>query len=435
MITLAQLLQIMPHSGGKAGAYLDALTAAMARWGINTQARQGMFLAQLAHESGEFRYMQELADGSAYEHREDLGNTRPEAIQIAAAHGSTPGRWWKGHGPIQITGFDNHRECGEALGLDLLNNPLLLTEPDAGCQSAGWYWSTHGCNELADLGKFVEVTRKINGGTNGLASRQAYWAAAQRALPVAISTGAAPAFGGLSDLVPGAPDEPDKPDLGAFNAAEPIISPPAAPAPPERSMPIAALIATFGPMIADLWPVVSKLFSSGSEVAQRNTQTAGLVIDTIIKSANAVNLQDAIDKAKADPALQATVHQAIVTEPTIMQLLEVGGGIEKAREQDLKQQAAAQPFWKTSAVFWISLILLPLVYWLVGSLIVGGIEIPANWPVWAQVPFKMFGGAWNGESRSGGFNLVIGLVLGGICGVYYGVSVTQGKANNAAPEK
>lgn len=88
-----------------------------------------------------------------------------------------------------------------------------------------------------------------------------------------------------------------------------------------------------------------------------------------------------------------------------------------------------KPFWKTSAVFWVSMALLPLVYWFVGSMIVGGmlVYLPDDTPTWARVLIALFGSEWTGEARSGGFNLVVGMVLGGIVGVYFGISVTQQK--------
>lgn len=182
-MTLEQLQEILPHAGHRAGVFIGPLNAAMDEFEINSPERQAAFIAQLGHESGSFRYMEEIADGSAYDGRADLGNTRAAAISIAGAHGSTPGRWWKGHGPIQITGFDNHRACGDFLDLDLLNEPRLICEPVNGCRSAGWFWRDFkSLNELADAGEFIRITRRINGGTNGLAERQAIWARAKEVL-------------------------------------------------------------------------------------------------------------------------------------------------------------------------------------------------------------------------------------------------------------
>lgn len=182
-ISVDGLRQIMPLIGGKAGVFVAPLNAAMAEFEINTPRRAAAFLAQLAHESGEFRYMAELADGSAYDNRRDLGNLNPAAIDVARRNGTTAGRWFKGHGPMQITGYDNHLACGEYLGLDLVEHPMLLCEAATGCRGAGWFWAVYkNLNALADSDSeqnFVAITRRINGGTNGLADRQKYWARAK----------------------------------------------------------------------------------------------------------------------------------------------------------------------------------------------------------------------------------------------------------------
>src|SRR5690606_11129687 len=132
--------------------------------GINTKQRQAMFLAQLGHESGGLRYMEEIASGAAYEGRRDLGNTQPG-----------DGTRYKGRGPIQLTGRANYREAGRALGLDLEGNPQQASSPEVGFRVAAWYWNSRGLNQHADAGNFREVTRRINGGYNGLADREAYY--------------------------------------------------------------------------------------------------------------------------------------------------------------------------------------------------------------------------------------------------------------------
>ncbi|MBV5305549.1 MAG: glycoside hydrolase family 19 protein [Desulfobulbaceae bacterium] len=171
-ITLEQLKTIMPSAGRRADLYLPHLNAAMDEFAINTPARQSAFLAQICHESGSLLYTSEIASGDAYNYREDLGNARPEAIWIARQNGTTPGQFWKGHGLIQITGFDNHKACGNALDLDLLSFPDLLTQPEYACRSAAWFWQSHGLNELADVGNFERITKRINGGLNGYADRR-----------------------------------------------------------------------------------------------------------------------------------------------------------------------------------------------------------------------------------------------------------------------
>lgn len=171
MVTLDQLKEIMPLAGKRSEVFCAPLNAAMVEFGINTPARQAAFLAQVAHESGQLRYVRELASGSAYEGRRDLGNTI-----------SGDGPRFRGRGLIQVTGRANYKACGDALGLDLLDTPELLEQPANASRSAAWFWKTHGLNELADAGDQVRVTRRINGGTNGLAERLAFFETAEKVL-------------------------------------------------------------------------------------------------------------------------------------------------------------------------------------------------------------------------------------------------------------
>jgi putative chitinase len=182
MIRLDQLHTIMPGAKERAALFLEPLNAAMARFEIDTLPRAAAFLAQVAHESGQLRYVSEIASGKAYEKRIDLGNTDPAAIRAATRAGTTPGPFYKGHGLIQITGYFNHRDCGRALGLNLVDSPILLCEPEPAALSAGWYWSTHDLNWLADRKDFVGITQKINGGTNGLKDRVGFYVMAQKCL-------------------------------------------------------------------------------------------------------------------------------------------------------------------------------------------------------------------------------------------------------------
>ena len=172
-VTLEQLIQIMPAGAKRLPNFVDAINTALAEFSINTPARAAAFLAQLGHESGQFRYMAELASGEAYEGRVDLGNTEPG-----------DGKKYKGHGPIQITGRTNHKTCSLALYGDerLLDTPELLEQPEDGCRAAGWFWKTRGLNMLADEGDFDRITKRINGGQNGREDRRALWAVAKRVL-------------------------------------------------------------------------------------------------------------------------------------------------------------------------------------------------------------------------------------------------------------
>jgi putative chitinase len=202
-ITLEQLAAAVPGAGAKRCAEVyPHLATALEEFGVDTPLRVAAFLAQVGHESGDFRYMQEIASGKAYDGRSDLGNTRPEALRIAAEHGTTPGPFWKGHGPIQTTGYDNHLEVGAALGIDAVNDPLLLASLEHGFRAAGHFWRTRHLNEYADRrldlvelrrtigGKAVSTTVpafdaisfRVNGGWNGRDERRRRYEVALKAL-------------------------------------------------------------------------------------------------------------------------------------------------------------------------------------------------------------------------------------------------------------
>jgi sialidase-1 len=164
-LTLEQLQAIMPHlKKDKAEEFLPLLNKTMDQFDITTPLRRAAFLAQLAHESGELRYMEEIASGEAYEGRKDLGNTEPG-----------DGKRYKGRGPIQLTGRFNYRKAGEALKLDLEGKPELAAKPEVGCLVAGWFWSTRKLNDLADERDYKTITRRINGGLHGQEQRERYY--------------------------------------------------------------------------------------------------------------------------------------------------------------------------------------------------------------------------------------------------------------------
>lgn len=175
MITDDQLSEIC---GRTISGWGNAISAAMDEFDINTSARQKVFLAQILHESGRLVYVRELwgptTAQAGYEGRADLGNTE-----------TGDGLKFRGRGLIQITGRANYQVCGDALGLDLITSPELLEQHDNAARSAGWFWQTHGLNELADqAGTFEIITKKINGGLTGLADRQALYQQADYVLTV-----------------------------------------------------------------------------------------------------------------------------------------------------------------------------------------------------------------------------------------------------------
>ena len=163
MITGEQIVKIMPYAAARVGSFIAPLNSAMQEFHINTADRQAAFLAQIAVESGELRYVLEIASGSAYEGRSNLGNTQPG-----------DGVRYKGRGLIQITGRSNYDQCGRALGVDLITNPEELETKDLACRSAAWFWASRGLNDLADKGEFERITKRINGGTNGAQQRRDY---------------------------------------------------------------------------------------------------------------------------------------------------------------------------------------------------------------------------------------------------------------------
>ena len=163
-LTLDKLQAIMTTaSPADIVRYFKPLLANMATNQINTPLRMAHFLAQVGHESGHLRYCEELADGEAYEGRTDLGNTQ---------HGDGPR--FKGRGLIQLTGRANYVAFGAARQRDFVTgakNLLPATDPNLAVDVSCWYWTAHTLNTLADVDDLKSITKKINGGFNGLADR------------------------------------------------------------------------------------------------------------------------------------------------------------------------------------------------------------------------------------------------------------------------
>jgi len=183
-VTAEQLQHLYGCSAERAATYCEPLNAAMQRFGINNPNRICAFLAQVGHESARLVYVEEIDSGVAYGSRADLGNTRPEAMQWS--HGN-PGPWFKGHGLMQITGYDNHAACGAYLYPDdpdiFLRDPRALCKPGDAALSAAWFWDQcKQLNPLADAGEFEQITRRINGGLNGQADRLLLWGRARAVL-------------------------------------------------------------------------------------------------------------------------------------------------------------------------------------------------------------------------------------------------------------
>lgn len=150
-----------------------AFNAALIQAGCTTVDRVAMWCAQIGHESGGLQWMEELADGSAYEWRKDLGNVY-----------AGDGKRFKGHGPIQITGRYNHTKVSEwahskgyvPTPTYFVDNPTELAGDRYGFLGAVWYWTVaRNMNAYADANDIVGATKAVNGGTNGLDDRKTYW--------------------------------------------------------------------------------------------------------------------------------------------------------------------------------------------------------------------------------------------------------------------
>ena len=182
-MTLGQIKETTCSSTVNAEKFMAYINDTCNKFNINTPIRQLCFLAQVGHESGSLYFTEELASGEAYEGRKSLGNTQPG-----------DGIKFKGRGLIQITGRANYKAVGDVLGVDFISNPKLLGGKNItvctndqlknAAMSAGWFWSVNKLNTIADtiniakpiesgtnLANFILMTKKINGGTNGLNDR------------------------------------------------------------------------------------------------------------------------------------------------------------------------------------------------------------------------------------------------------------------------
>lgn len=180
------------------------VVAAMVEFGISTPRRQAAFIAQIGHESAGFTLLSEnlyyndpARVAALFKTGFDLNkNGVVDAAEIEFAKGYTrnteklanrayagrmgngpesSGDGWRfrGRGLKQVTGKNNYRDCGVALGLDLLTEPDLLLDDIQAARSAGWFWQANNLNSYADIRDFVGMTRRINGSTTGLAERTA----------------------------------------------------------------------------------------------------------------------------------------------------------------------------------------------------------------------------------------------------------------------
>jgi putative chitinase len=149
----------------------EVLRPTLESYDIDSRLRIAHFLGQTCEESAGFQTTQEFASGEEYEGRKDLGN-----VNVG------DGPRFKGRGILQLTGRTNYRAYGQALGVDLENNPQLAAEPALSLRIACEYWKRHKINDACDRDDLNQVTKLVNGGLNGLDERRAFTSKAKTAI-------------------------------------------------------------------------------------------------------------------------------------------------------------------------------------------------------------------------------------------------------------
>jgi putative chitinase len=377
-ITPALLESALGARGDLAELYAPHLAAACEAYQIDTPLRLAHFLAQVGHESGSLVHSREVWGPTPaqerYEGRADLGNTQ-----------AGDGRRYMGRGLLQTTGRYNYGALRDRLrqhGIDapdFVAAPELLEQAKWAVLSACDYWEMRNINALADRDDHEAVTRAVNGGTNGIEDRRRRLERAKAVL-AAIDTPTAPA------------PEP---------AGDPAYS-------QEGGMPIPAIVGALLPSVIEAIPRLAQIFKPGSEVAERNVAAAGAVLDIVTKATGSVNAQAAVEAIKADPVQLAAATKAV--EARWFELAPAdGGGIEGARKADAAAVASHEPVWRSPS-FVVAVGLLPLVYMVVGAVV------------------GLFGAPFSEDVRAAIANGIVGLILGGLIGYYYGQTTSRNRA-------
>ncbi|MBP6676780.1 MAG: hypothetical protein KAY54_03690 [Burkholderiaceae bacterium] len=379
-ITADLLISALGARRDLAELYAHHLDAACEAYEINTPLRLAHFLAQVGHESGTLVHSREVWGPTPaqerYEGRIDLGNTQ-----------AGDGRRYMGRGVLQTTGRANYRALRDRLrshGIDAADfeaAPELLEQPRWAALSACDYWDMRGINRMADRDDHEAVTRAVNGGVNGLEDRRRRLERAKAVLAAAAAPAAAPAPQPAGD-----PTQYSQ----------------------EGGMPIPALVAALLPTVIEAIPRLAQIFKPGSEVAERNVATASAVLDIVTQATGSVNAQAAVEAIKADPTQLAAATKAV--ESNWFQLAPAdGGGIEGARKADAAAVASHEPVWRSPS-FVIAVALLPLVYMIVGAVV------------------GLFGAPFSEDVRAAIANGIVGLILGGLIGYYYGQTTSRNRA-------
>lgn len=327
-LTPALLQRATACSPAAAQQYAQPLSDACAAYAIDTPQRLAAFLAQIGHESGSLRWVAEIwgptAAQARYEGRADLGNTQPG-----------DGFRYRGRGLIQTTGRHNYGELTRRLRArgwhcpDFEVYPDALLLPEWAVLSAADFWGRRGCNALADAGDFEALTRRINGGINGIDDRRRRLRIAQAALDEAAV---------LAELPP-APQAQDAPARGAevatdqsdapaqlepsISAPKPSISAPAPPAPSRADLTPAEagvvttedhnmlpFVAAALPALIEAAPALIRLFGA-SPAAERNARAAEAVAAVAREVTGQTTVEGAVQAIQADPAQAAAYREAV----------------------------------------------------------------------------------------------------------------------------
>lgn len=251
----------------------QSLQAAVEELGVKDVA---MFVAQCAHESDHFRTTVEYASGAAYEGRKDLGNTE-----------SGDGRKFKGRGYIQLTGRANYAKASAYFGVDFLEHPEWVAEPEWAAKISAWFFTVFAKVDGLDI---THATKRINGGLNGIKQRTEFYTRAQQF---------------LNNVPTPVPIQVKEESMDPFT------------------------ITAVTSLIKEV-PDLIRIFGKNGENTERNAQAAEKVVEITRSITGEATAQAAIQAIRVDPELKQAVQQSI--RESWMELTEVGGGIDEARK-------------------------------------------------------------------------------------------------------
>lgn len=363
-----------------AARFAGPLDEACQAYDISSPARLAAFLGQISHESGALRYVEEVwgptAAQSRYEGRKDLGNIK-----------EGDGSFFRGHGLIQITGRYNHARVRDRLrkrwpsAPDFEATPSALISPIWAARSATDYWDEHGLNALADRGDNIGITRKINGGENGLADRLARTERARVALAATQDQG--------------------------IIAQTPPAPPPAAT--PEKDTEMAPFILAALPALLNAVPALGKMFTDGQGMTDAKKEAiANVAVEAAKEALGVRNAQEVAETLESKPEAAKAVQAAV--EDRWFEITEIGGGgIAAARQADKDFIASGARFWQSPSFVAFAL-LLPLVYMIMGSVI----GLYGKMQLSSEVTASIITG-------------IVTLIIGSGTGYYFGSTTTKNK--------